>query len=1076
MKTLVANRGEISVRIQRALAGLGWPCVVAYVAGDDAHTASAQETAHLPSPGIEGYLDIESIIAAAVRTECEAVHPGYGFLSESAEFAKRCGEAGLKFVGPSPACLELFGNKVAAREQAVLNGIPVLPATGLGASVSEVQDLLLRQPRGVMIKAVAGGGGRGMREVRDADAVESAYERCRSEALRGFGNGSLFAEALMPAARHIEVQALGDGTGQVRHFWERDCSLQRRHQKLIEYTPSPLLPGATRKVLCDAAVAMLQSAQYEGLATVEFLVDADDPSRYVFLEVNPRLQVEHTITEEVMGVDLVQFQLRVAAGEPMDYLPISPSLGGDPSRFSIQLRVNAEQRKASGQVAASTGRLDEVSFPSEAGIRVDTHAKPGIYVDGTYDPLLAKIVVTREGPFSRVCEYAAHVADQTHILGIETNLNTLSAILRDPVVTAGIATNEFLDNHSSLWMAKEASLSSEVSEEFSRTVRNESPGLVLSIDVRVGDEVEKGAPLVLLEAMKMEHFVTAPISGIVRDVMVKVGQQVPEESELVRLELADVLSGQGGQAHCVEPEPDPDHVRPDLAEVLGRHEATKDAARPEAVARRHSSGHRTARENLNDLCDEESLVEYGALALAAQRSRRSVEDLIGSTPADGLITGLATANAATHGPAAGKIAVLAYDYTVLAGTQGHFGHKKADRILALAYRLGIPVVLLAEGGGGRPGDVDTFPLGIVGMDTHTFGLMADLSGSVPTVGVVTGRCFAGNAAMVGTCDVIIATRDSSLGMAGPAMIEAAGLGHYEPEDVGPMSVQGPNGVVDIIVEDDAEAIETAKRYLSYFQGNMQEWTVQDQRELRTAVGENRRRAYDIRRLIDLLADTGSVLELRRGFAPAAVTALVRIEGRSYGLIANDPAQQGGTIDSPAADKFARFLQLCDAHETPVISLCDTPGFIVGPSAESTASVRHLSRLFVIGAHLRVPMVTVIVRKAYGLGANAMAGGHGFHGPVATVAWPTGEIGAMGLEGAVQLGFSRELEGIADPQERSRRYDELVAEHYESGRALSVATAVEFDDVIDPADTRRWIASAIKGFQLRQGARRYVDAW
>jgi acetyl-CoA carboxylase carboxyltransferase component len=500
--------------------------------------------------------------------------------------------------------------------------------------------------------------------------------------------------------------------------------------------------------------------------------------------------------------------------------------------------------------------------------------------------------------------------------------------------------------------------------------------------------------------------------------------------------------------------------RADLAEVLRRHEIGLDAARPDAVRRRRDTGHRTVRENVADLC--ETFTEYGALTVAAQRARRPMEELIEKTPADGLVAGVGDVN--------GRPAVvLAYDYTVLAGTQGAMNHYKKDRMLELADRRRLPVVLFAEGGGGRPGDTDT--TSISGLDTMAFHLFARLSGQVPLIGIASGRCFAGNAALLGCCDVVIATGDANIGMGGPAMIEGGGLGVFAPEEVGPMSVQVPNGVVDIPVADEAEAVRVARRYLGYFQGPAAGWECAGQEALREIVPSDRKRVYDVRAVIETIADTGSVLELRRAFGAGIVTALARIEGVPVGLVANSPAHLGGAIDADGADKASRFMKLCDAFGLPLVSLCDTPGFMVGPDAERTATVRHFSRMFVTGANLGVPLITVILRKAYGLGAQAMAGGS-LKVPVATVAWPTGELGGMGLEGAVRLGYRRELAEAEDPD---ALFDELVARSYERGKALSAATVYEIDDVIDPADTRHWITTALRDVPRRE-RRIPLDTW
>src|SRR3954470_4110932 len=510
-------------------------------------------------------------------------------------------------------------------------------------------------------------------------------------------------------------------------------------------------------------------------------------------------------------------------------------------------------------------------------------------------------------------------------------------------------------------------------------------GVVVSIDVIPGQSVPAGTPLLVLESMKMEHVVVAPVGGVVRDVAAVAGEVVREDELLLSMEERDV-------APPPEPEDTAPRERADLAEVLRRHEIGLDAARPDAVRRRRDTGHRTARENVADLC--ETFTEYGALTVAAQRARRPMRELIERTPADGLVAGVGDVN--------GRPAVvLAYDYTVLAGTQGAMNHEKKDRMLELADRRRLPVVLFAEGGGGRPGDTDT--TAISGLDTMAFHLFARLSGLVPLIGVVSGRCFAGNAALLGCCDVIIATEDANIGMGGPAMIEGGGLGVYAPEDVGPISVQVPNGVVDVVVPTDVEAVRVAKQYLSYFQGPRDEWDCADQRLLRNVIPENRLRVYDVHQVINTMADTDSVLELRPKFGIGIVTALVRIEGRPLGVIANNPIHLGGAIDSEGADKAARFMQLCDAYDVPILFLCDTPGFMVGPEAEKTAQVRHFSRMFVVAASMTVPFFTIVLRKGYGLGAQSMAGGS-FRAPVFTVSWPTGEFGGMGLEGAVRLGF------------------------------------------------------------------------
>jgi acetyl-CoA carboxylase carboxyltransferase component len=515
-------------------------------------------------------------------------------------------------------------------------------------------------------------------------------------------------------------------------------------------------------------------------------------------------------------------------------------------------------------------------------------------------------------------------------------------------------------------------------------------------------------------------------------------------------------------------------MRDDLDELLRRRALTEDAARRDALDRRHAAGGRTARENLADLVDPGSFVEYGRFAIAAQRGRRELRELIERTPADGLIAGTARVNGEAFGERA-ACAVLSYDYTVLAGSQGALGHRKKDRLFELIERMRLPTVFFAEGGGGRPGDTD-YPV-VSALDVRAFALWARLSGLVPRIAVVAGRCFAGNAVIAGCSDLIVATENVSLGMGGPAMIAGGGLGDVEPDEVGPIAIQAPNGVVDVVVPDEAEAVATTKQLLGYFQGNLVEWSEPDQAALRDAVPERERRAYKVAPIIETLADRHSVTFLREAFAPEMVTALGRIEGMPVGFIANNTTVMAGAVTSEAADKAARFLQLCDAFGFPVVSLVDTPGYMVGPEAEATGLVRRGSRLLVAGGSLSVPLVAVILRRGYGLGAQAMTGGS-LHEPLLTVAWPGAHLGPMGLEGAVRLGMRKELEAIEDEREREERVREVTAAAERNARALNAAQLFEIDDVIDPAETRSVIAATLSaaGPTDRRHGHRFVDTW
>ena len=645
---------------------------------------------------------------------------------------------------------------------------------------------------------------------------------------------------------------------------------------------------------------------------------------------------------------------------------------------------------------------------------------------------------------------------------------------------------------------------------------------VIDVLVIEGEPVRAGQALLVLEAMKMEHEIRAEEDALVFSVLARAGETVAVGDLLLRLNprlaeptpaadsrhrsaeassraaapsrseptaagaktRAEANAAMHAMREVAEAGPENDAAwRADLREVVARHAFTLDANRADAVAKRRARGQRTARENITDLCDPGSFIEYGALAIAAQGRRRSHDDLVRNTPADGMVTGIGGVNGALFGPEASRCVVMAYDATVLAGTQGLRNHQKTDRLLTIAAQQQLPVVLFAEGGGGRPGDTDAAV--VAGLHVGTFAAYARLSGQVPVVGIAAGRCFAGNAALLGCSDVIIATRASNIGMGGPAMVEGGGLGSFAPEQIGPSEVQGCNGVIDVLVDDEPAAVAAARQYLSFFQGRLNApahgpWPAADQAALRDALPENRVRVYDMRRVMQLLADTGSLLELRAGFGVGIFTALARIEGRAVGVMASNPVHLGGAIDADAADKAARFMQLCDAHGLALISLVDTPGFMVGPDIETRAQVRHVSRLFVIGAQLRVPLLAVILRKGYGLGAMALTGG-GFHAPLATAAWPSGEFGAMGLEGAVRLGYSKELEAVPHGPDRDALYQRLVDQQYASGKAINMAATLEIDAVIDPASTRDWLAQGLTSAQAATGRaaarpRRFIDPW
>ena len=1121
---LIANRGEIAVRIARAARELGIRTVAIYTDDDSESPHRTQADDHVPlsQRGVRGYLNANEIVRLARATGCDAIHPGYGFLAEDSAFGAACERAGVTFVGPTSETLALFGNKIAARELAKTCGVPLLRGTE-GATTLEDARQFIRSLNGAaaMLKAVAGGGGRGMRVVRSESELSDAFERCASEAQTGFGNANLYIEEYLSSARHLEVQVVGDGS-QCVHLFERECSLQRRHQKLVEIAPSPDLSDGMRQKLYNAALTMANAGNYSSLGTFEFLVDAQAPDeRYVFLEANARLQVEHTVTEEVTGVDLVQTQLQIAGGATLSALGITQSDLSAPRGHAIQLRINTETIDADGNTKPTGGTLTAFEAPAGPGIRCDSYAQTGYTTNPNFDSLLAKLIVhARAQDFSVAVRKASDALERLNVKGVTTNQDFLSRILAHKTFASGTPTTRFIeDNLTDLLATNPATSRADEAEdskgaaalagaqvsndplavlnyghgganasasgptqlelvdetlpEGTSAIKAPMQGTVISFDVAPGDKVFVGQPVLVMEAMKMEHVVTATCSGTVQRLGVDAGDAVFESHSLIYVSQGDVAARDLGAAV----EQDLNHIRDDLQEVFDRHAAGFDESRPEAVAKRHGRGNRTARENVDDLCDEGTFVEYGATVIAAQRRRRSIDDLIKNTTGDGMVCGLGQINGALFPCSESRAMIMSYDYMVLAGTQGMKNHAKKDRMFEVAETYRLPTVLYAEGGGGRPGDTDGS--GVAGLDCWAFTYFARLSGLVPIVGITNGRCFAGNAVLLACCDVIIATEESNIGIGGPAMIEGGGLGVFRPEEVGPMDVQVPNGVVDIAVKDEAEATAVTKKYLSYFQGRVSDWEAPDKRKLRFVVPENRLRYYDMRDVVRGIADIDSVLEIREHWGDGIITAFARVEGRPMGIIANNPGHLAGAIDSEGADKGTRFMQLCDAFDIPILFLCDCPGIMVGPESEKTALVRHAGRMFVTGANIDVPFFTIVTRKAYGLGAQAMAGGS-FKAPLFCVSWPTGEFGGMGLEGAVKLGYRKELEAIEDPVERVAAYEEMVANMYERGKAANAASHFEFDDVIDPADSRKWIIAALRSAPpkpARSGKKRpNVDTW
>ena len=1055
----------------RAAAELDIP-TVAVAPKDDAgclHTGKADELASLEGVGASAYLNIEQLIAAAKETGCDAVHPGYGFLSENAEFAVACEQAGITYVGPTVESLRLFGDKARAREAASAANVPIVRGLDHAVSLEEAQAFFteLGSGRAMMIKAIGGGGGRGSRAVTEAGEVKASFERCKAEAEAAFGNGSLYVEEFIQQARHIEVQILGDGTGAITHLYERECSVQRRFQKLLEVAPAPALDEQLRSDIIDAAVRLAKSVNYRNAGTYEFLVDVSGKGEpFAFIETNARLQVEHTVTEEVTGVDIVKAQLRIAAGETLDELGLTEI--EPPRGYAIQARVCMESVDEAGTVRPTQGTLTAYEAPSGPGVRTDGFGYGGYETSLNYDSLLAKVIgYSPSSSFEDAITRTTRALSEFRIEGVETNVSLLQSILRHDNFADGTVHTRFLDENLSelLNTADSPRFVTPPGFESQTIAVDDRPeavgpegsiglvapmqGTIVGIDVEIGDEVRTGQVVAAVEAMKLQHDIRAEHSGVVCDISMSEGDVVREGYPIVFIFEQDVEGGAIEGAGGI----DLDHIRGDLQEVNELIDATLDDAHTESVTRLHESGRRTPRENLDDLLDEGTFMEFGPPAAGSASG--------------GTIMGFGGVNSELVGDENSRAAIVYANYPF--ASYGH-GHYRQEQVHELARDWRVPIVLFSEGEG-EPPSVG----GGVGLDASVFADFAKMSGLIPLVGVNLGDCFAGNAALLACCDVIIATEKSNIGLNGPNVVSANEMGSYTAEELGSSDFQASNGSVDIVVKDDAEAIATVKQYLSYFQGPVSDWAAPDQRRMRHIIPEDRVRAYDMREIIRTLADEGSVLEIRKEFGIGVITTLIRVEGQPMGVVANNPAHLAGAVDSPGADKGARFFQLCDAFDIPVVVFMDCPGIMVGPDHERTALVRHAVRLFNIGANCTMPMFGIMVRKAYGLGVQAMIGGASYI-PLLTVAWPTAEFAGMNIDGAVKLSARRELAAIEDAEERKAAYERRVAQGYESARAVNSGARY----VIDPADTRAFIARGMKSLPptppRTTKKRPYVDTW
>ncbi|MBI5277648.1 MAG: carbamoyl-phosphate synthase large subunit [Burkholderiales bacterium] len=1061
-KVLVANRGEVAVRIARAAAELGIASVGIHSTDDagSVHWRRCDEAVPLPGAGAAAYLDMEAVIAAALARGCDAVHPGYGFLSENAAFARRCAEAGLAFIGPRPEVLDLLGDKAQARRLAVDCGIPVARGISRAVTLEEAGEFLASLDGGsIMLKALAGGGGRGMRIVESAAMLAEAFASAQSEALAAFGLGELFVEELIAPARHVEVQVLGDSTGDVAHLHDRECTLQRRQQKLVEFAPSPFLDAPVRAALADAACVLARAAGVHALCTMEFLVGPD--GRFVFMEANPRLQVEHTVTEAVTGIDLVQAQFLLAAGRSLETLGLQQRDIPAPRGLAVQLRVNMERIDAQGQALPAGGTLRAFDAPGGAGVRIDTFARAGWTPSTRFDSLLAKLVV--HVPGTRVEDLllrAGRALAEFEVEGVPTNIAFLQALLADADVAAGRVDTRFVERHGArlaeaaarqprlhgatreLAAGSEDDNGHEAAPEGAQVVASPVGGVVARFAVAAGDPVRAGQTIAVVEAMKMEHAVAAPCAGTVLSLHAALGAPVTEGQPLLWLE-----PGEADDASHAEAVSQDDPIATQrLHELRERKAALLDAARPDAVARQRARGVRTARERIAQLCDAGTFVEMGGL-LAPEDGT--------SAPADGVVVGSARIEGR-------PVMVAAQDFTVFGGSSGLAGRNKLVRALQRARINGMPVVMLFDGGGHRIQDGQNSRH--FASSTTIFQEFSYLSGWVPVVSAVLGAGFAANTNYCALSDFVVMVRGKAeMGLAGPALVKAGTGETISGQALGGAAEQvDRNGLADLAVDSEEEAFAALRRFLSFLPSNARAARPDAQvvlepagHELAQLVPANTRLSYDMRQVVARIADVDSVFEIKPTHGANMVTAFARLDGRAVGFIGNQPLVMGGMIDSAAAEKGARFIAQCDAYGLPLVYLVDVPGMSIGSRAERTTLGRRSAKLLYELGHATVPRASVVLRKGYGLGYVAMCGGRGFE-PDTCLAWPTAEICAMSIEGSVDVAYRKQFADAPDPAAKRR---EIIAGIRERVSAVQAAEGFGIDDVIEPGETRARLIDA-----------------
>ncbi|WP_029090440.1 acetyl-CoA carboxylase family protein [Brevibacterium album] len=1071
---LIANRGEVAVRIIDAVHAVGSTAVAVCAEDDDLHTRRADAVVRLEGTGPAPYLDIAQIIAAAERTGARLVHPGYGFLSESAAFARACAEAGLTFAGPSPEALETFGDKAAARDLAQRLGVPVVPATGLAPSAEEA-EAFLRAHGAVMVKATSGGGGRGLRKVTEAEHLAAAIADCAREAEQFFGTADVFLERLVESPRHIEVQVVGDGS-RTQHLWERDCSVQRRNQKLIEVAPSPDLPEEMRRRILAAALRIADGVGLKSLATVEFLVE---DGRFHFMEVNPRLQVEHTVTEEITGVDLVAAQLRIAAGATLAEAGLAepPAASG----FALQARVNAEHLDGAGYPVPSTGRIEHLSLPSGRYVRVDTALRKGAVISPRFDSLVAK-VITRAETFEGAAAAAARALEELRIDPLMSSRALLHGVLTDEEFLSGRVGTGYLDAGLSRLLAHElpcdgvpspssAALPESTAAEEGGTravpdgavvIRAQLAGVVVSLGLEAGEELPAGADAAVVEAMKMEHPVRTPVGLVVDEVCVRAGDLVQVGQVLAfgrpgagagtaedlavsapgasRSEGADAAEGGPGQE-------DAEPWAEELEEIRWRHAEAAKLGGEAKIAKQRADGKMTAPERIAALADAGSYEEIGPLAGAG----RYADDgsLVGFRPSNHL-TGTARLD--------GRRALLGVDdFTIRGGSGDAAVHEKQIFAEKLAGEMRVPLVRVLDGASGGGSVKKVLEAGAMYLPVNPgWDSVVENLSRVPVVSVCAGPTVGlGAARFVMSHFGVMVSGVGQLFTAGPPVVRAATGEDLDKEGLGGEAVHRGNGTVERFVPDEETAYAVVRSFLSYLPSSVDELppVIENadpgphaEEVLARAIPRNPRRIYAIDPILEAVFDRGSVFRFAE-YGDGTYTALARLAGRPVGVITADP-RSGATLSREGAQAVERLVDLCETFHLPIVSLTDQAGMTIGLQAEGAATIRAGARALTAVYQARVPQAEIILRRVYGVGG---AGIVNRHRAVRSWAWPSGDWGSLPPQGGIEAAFRAELERSTD---REAMLAALTAELERVSSRFRTAETFSVQDIIDPRTTRR----------------------